>query len=608
MYGSSCPELYFQGLSDEVSHESFYLLRNIVFMMSQIVFPKEIRVFKDHLSSETLILLEGALSKLSREKDHISLNDWYTIVKEIQIKNNINSTGLWALMAKLAWILTDTTFFSSSLNLIKKLKKSDLLNFYIGIGIAEYIDFGRGFAIIEENFPALQSEKDPSLLLDTVTPYALILNNSDNHKKLKKVNKDLQARFKIKATTNLTKIPQLIPIHLFTKEKGSKLSDEERSILLSSVREHGNNLDIAIAYTMLSSKDDKSSHLYNMMSSIKHLDKINANYRLIIAYTNYAIHLSSQTGLEGAREYFDKAIKIATKLSEENIERSPLAVYPLSQLAETMTNCGKLDDAHDTFKELKKVSTFYNSIMYQTGAEFGLAFIDFLRLRNESAVDHIKDGLSVITKSLNDELISNYQLKFAELLIDLNKASDAEEIISLQARKDLDNCSSVFYKYVRSKLELYNHNIGIAKSLLSEVKEEPDKCKNLQPSILFLLTECYLYQHKISENDELLSIAHKTIEEGLTQIEDAPRIAKGKWLMAILLVAQGKIYEAEDILIELTSEKIGRVPRINILAEELLDTIRQRRVERVDVSPISNIKDVVRYLRDVKTFVELDSR
>ncbi|MHA1995186.1 MAG: hypothetical protein ACW97Z_11635, partial [Candidatus Hodarchaeales archaeon] len=100
----------------------------------------------------------------------------------------------------------------------------------------------------------------------------------------------------------------------------------------------------------------------------------------------------------------------------------------------------------------------------------------------------------------------------------------------------------------------------------------------------------------------------KTIETGLQNITDAPRVAKGKWLNSILLMAQGKMYEAEDLLLELTSDKKAKVPRIFKLAENMLDGIRQRRVETVDISPISNIKDVVRYLRDAKTFIELDSR
>ena len=576
--------------------------------MSQIVFPSEIRVFKDDLSPETLTLLEQSLANQTKKNKYITLGDWYTTLKEIQKKISITSTSILALMAKLAWILADTSFFSSDLISDKDLRKSTLLKFYIGMGIAEFLDFDRGFSMLEESFLALQSNGASSYLLDVTTPYALILNNSDNYKYLKKVNKELKSRFNIESIDHFKKNPQLIPLHLFSEGKGSKICDEDRNTLLSSVQEHGNNLDIAISYTMLTSKEDKSNYLLNVMSSIKHLSKIKANYRLIIAYTNYAINLGSQTGLEGAREYFDKALQLAAKLSNAKDNSGPLAVYPLSQLAELMIHCGELDNAHETFKELKKVSAITNNIMYQTGAEFGLAYIDFLRLRNESAMDHIKDGLSVLSKSTNDDLICHYELKFAELLLDLNNVSDAEDILSMLSKRDLDDCSLVFYKYIQSKFELNNHNIGTARSLLSEIKDETSKCKHLQPSILFSLTECYLYQHKISENDELLSIAHKTIEEGLKQIEDTPRIAKGKWLMAILLVAQGKFFEAEDILIELTTEKIGKVPRIIVLAEDLLDAIRQRRVESVDVSPISNIKDVVRYLRDVKTFIELDSR
>ncbi len=576
--------------------------------MSKLVFPSEIKAFEDILSSETLKLLVDTLLEQSREREIITLSDWYTSVKEIQKEKKINSPDFLALMAKLAWILTDVDFFFNHLIWENSLKQSELLNFYIGVGITEYIDFSHGYSITEESFQGLISKNDPILLLDAVTPYALILNNSDNHKHLKKVNKDLCAKFNIETTKQLTKIPQLIPIHLFSEGKGSKLIDEERTNLLSSVRGHGNNLDIAIAYSMLASKEDKPSQLYNSMCSINHLSKINANYRLLIAYTNYANRLSSQTGLEDAREYLEKALEMAKKLSSEKEETSPLAVYPLSQLAELMINCGELDDAHDTFKELQNVSARYNNIMYQTGAEFGLAYIDFLRLHNDSAVKHVKDGLSVLSQSTNDESINYFKLKFAELYLDLNRGSKAEEILTSMAERKLDDCSSVFYKYLRSKIELSNHNLGMAKTLLSEAKDETEKCDKLRTSILFSLTECYLYQHKISENDELLSVALKTIEEGLQQIEDAPRLAKGKWLMAILLVAQGKIFEAEDILVELTSEKIGRVPRIIIRAEELLDTIRQRRVESVDISPISNIKDVVRYLRDVKTFVELDSR
>ena len=148
----------------------------------------------------------------------------------------------------------------------------------------------------------------------------------------------------------------------------------------------------------------------------------------------------------------------------------------------------------------------------------------------------------------------------------------------------------------------------MAKSLLGDVLLNSEECKEIRSSVLFALTEGYLYEYRISEDINILSTAQKTIEDGLQTITDAPRVAKGKWLSSVLLMAQGKMYAAEDLLIELTSEKKAKVPRILKLAAELLDRIRQQRIESVDISPISNIKDVVRYLRDAKSFIELDSR
>ncbi|MHA2318503.1 MAG: hypothetical protein ACXAC6_12195 [Candidatus Hodarchaeales archaeon] len=137
---------------------------------------------------------------------------------------------------------------------------------------------------------------------------------------------------------------------------------------------------------------------------------------------------------------------------------------------------------------------------------------------------------------------------------------------------------------------------------------ESELCSSLRSTLLIALTECYLYEYRLTQENDILHTAQKTIEEGLQQITDTPRKAKGEWLTAVLLLAQGKIYEAEDILLDLNTDGAGNVPRIMKLAEQMLDEIRQQRVERVDISPISNIKDVVRYLRDAKTFAELDSR
>ena len=44
------------------------------------------------------------------------------------------------------------------------------------------------------------------------------------------------------------------------------------------------------------------------------------------------------------------------------------------------------------------------------------------------------------------------------------------------------------------------------------------------------------------------------------------------------------------------------------LAENLLDTLRDSRVGSSTVSPISNVRDVLRYLRDAKTLMEYNPR
>jgi hypothetical protein len=344
------------------------------------------------------------------------------------------------------------------------------------------------------------------------------------------------------------------------------------------------------------------------MSAFKHLSEIGAKHRLVIAYTNYANFLGMKSGIGSAREYFLKALNIANNLTPNQEHPGPLAAYPLSQLAQMQIECGELDSAGETFSKLQDVAKVFNNSMYQARAEFGLAYIAFLLLDNESALDYAKKGLDIAEQSLTHELRYHYELKFAELLLDLNKQDDAEIFLSKLDEREFSECSTLYYQYIKGKFELNRHNIGLARNILENVLVNSEMCKEIRASVLFALTEGYLYEYRISEDVSILTTAQNTIESGLQNITDAPRVAKGKWLTAILLMAQGKMYEAEDLLLNLTAEKKAKVPRIFKLAEELLDRIRQRRVESVDVSPISNIKDVVRYLRDAKTFIELDSR
>jgi tetratricopeptide (TPR) repeat protein len=576
--------------------------------MNYFRFPPEIQVFETRLSPSLLELIKNSLSELSISLEEIKLKDWYKCVTDLYQKEESDSSILLALIAKLAWILADTEFFISKIPVSESLKEAPLALIYIGIGITELIDFKQGFPFIEEGYNLLKSQNDLDALLDIATPYALILNNSDNKERLKFVNNELQTLFMIKTEEDLVTKPQLIPCYLFGQKKEHKISPERHQTLLSAAIDSKDNLNIALTHTLLRKEKGEADEVYDAMTSIKHLDQINARYRLIIAYTNYGRNLGSKVGLQEAKEYFKKAISIANHISIDKGHPNPLTVYPLSQSAEMQIECGELDKAEDTFHQLQKAAAVYNNSMYQANAEFGLAYVAFLLLQNESALNHAKKGLSYAEKLQNDHLTDHYKLKYTNLLVELNKLEEAREILISLSESNLDPCASVLYKYIKGKVELQSHNIGSARLLLQESLTESSECKSLRSSILFALTEGYLYEYRISEDDQILTTAQETLEKGLQDIKDIPKIVKGKWLNAVLLIAQGKIYEAEDLLLEIVSRKKGMVPRIFRLAEELLDDIRQRRVERVDVSPLSNIKDVVRYLRDAKSFIELDSR
>jgi tetratricopeptide (TPR) repeat protein len=574
--------------------------------MNQIEFPAEIKVFESKLSSSTLHLLREKVSKSNAVPSDIKLIDWYRSVNALHKEHDFNSANFWALTAKLAWILTDVEFFNSDLSILNKFGDSPLLSCYVATGLAEYVNFEKGLRLFEENFNLLLLEKDTESVLDLATPYALILNNSDKHDQLKLVyDKILNLMRDIKGKDIES---QILPIKLFCSKKNMQMDQNQKNELIARVISSQNNLNIALVYTLLSSMKDETLHIFHMMSSFKHLSSIDARYRLIIAYTNYANYLGSKSSLEEAQVYFSKASKLAKAFTPKNHELGALAVYPFSQLAQMQVGRGHLDKAEQSYVLLHKAAIIYNSVMYQVLAILGLAYVAFLQTESETALQQIDRGISVIEESQNIDLKKHYSLKFSELLMDLGNFQKATEMLQSVGENELSNCSLLFYNFLQGKLELGKHNLGTAKSLLEKTLNDCEECPSLRSSLMFALTECYIYEYRLSQNIEILQTAQKTIEEGLQQITDTPRKAKGKWLTAVLLLTQGKIFEAEDTLLELTTDGTGRVPRIMKLAEQMLEGIRQQRVERVDISPISNIKDVVRYLRDAKSFVGLDSR
>ncbi len=252
--------------------------------MRQIIFPPEIQAFETRLSSKTLKLLKKSIANFLKDKSELKLENWYELVRELQVQHNIDSPSLWALTAKLAWILTDLEFFASHRSLLNKFKKTPLLTCYIGLGLAEFIDYERGLTLLEKGFEEIKLAMDKDAIIDIITPYSLILSNSDNHEKLVSVYDEIRDLLRIESASPITQYPFLIPVYLFVNKKKKKYDYKKRDELLSSILKTGNNLDCALTYTLLSSDEDEASHLHNVMSSFKHLSAIGAKNRSIIAY------------------------------------------------------------------------------------------------------------------------------------------------------------------------------------------------------------------------------------------------------------------------------------------------------------------------------------
>ena len=77
---------------------------------------------------------------------------------------------------------------------------------------------------------------------------------------------------------------------------------------------------------------------------------------------------------------------------------------------------------------------------------------------------------------------------------------------------------------------------------------------------------------------------------------------------AVADIEKGVDEEAEELLETLTGDSSKSIPRFQSLAEKLLENIRDTRAGSANISPITNIRDVLRYLRDAKTMIESQPR
>ncbi|MHA2109630.1 MAG: hypothetical protein ACW99R_18125, partial [Candidatus Hodarchaeales archaeon] len=199
--------------------------------MRQIIFPPEIQAYESRLSSKTRNLLTKAISAYLEDNPQLKLENWYEVVRKLQFEHHLNSPNLWAMIAKLAWILTDIEFFISNQILLKKFKDASLLTCNIGLGLAEYFDFEQGLTLLEKGFDELKVDIDKEAIMDIITPYSLVLNNSDNYEKLVSLFEEVQKLMEFDSGHSITKFPQLIPIYLFVNKKKKKFDIKQRDEL-----------------------------------------------------------------------------------------------------------------------------------------------------------------------------------------------------------------------------------------------------------------------------------------------------------------------------------------------------------------------------------------
>ena len=343
-------------------------------------------------------------------------------------------------------------------------------------------------------------------------------------------------------------------------------------------------------------------------AAIKEYQLINANNRLIIAYTNLASFYSSKAKYTEATEFLSKATSLAASLSK-NID-SGLSIYPLIQKAWFLVEQGELKEAKESFNlVLEKTKTFYHSL-YQIKVEFGLANIFFLESKDDLALRHAKAAISIVEEieSRDPQYQHHFHLKYASLLIDLNKVDELPGIFETINVNNLKSCSKAYYHYIQGKYEFRIHNISIAKGFIEEAMKYTEDCPDLRSNLLYTQAEIYLNEYRLSEDPQVLQEAQNMITESLEKLKGVPERTKGQCLLAIMLSAQGRIEEAEELLENLTTDSAKSIPRFRILAEKLLDNFHKSRVGTAPLSPITNIRDALRYLRDAKTLINSQSR
>ncbi|MFX1504603.1 MAG: tetratricopeptide repeat protein [Promethearchaeota archaeon] len=577
--------------------------------MKRIEFPAELAIFGDRISDHWIEIISNGLSKIQEEDSIPKLDDWYFVIRNFLENEEKSPSILWALCSKIAWIQADIKFFVNKSDFLVKEAENQsdsLLLSYVGAGITELINSDNGITLIGKGFSQLEASKDWPALFDVATPYILLLSNANQITTLEKVYFSIKRIFEdvLKSDSNYQHL--FLPVQTFAAKKSIEKTQINLLDALEVVKQSQHHLNTGLMNTLISHNEEGDVFKRHLEAAIQEYQLINANNRLIIAYTNFASYYASKAKHDEASEYLSKATSLTALLSEEEND-SGISVYPLIQKAWLLVEQGQLQKAKNLFNLVLEKTKAFHSSLYQIKVEFGFAYVFFLESQDDLALTHAKTALSIFEQTESKDK-HDFQLKYASLLIDLNKLDEIPSIFEAINVNDLKSCSKAYYYYIQGKYEFHIHNIGIAKEFLEKAMEQTENCPDLRSNLLYTQAEIYLNEYRLSEDPKVLKEAQNKITESLEKLIGIPERTKGQCLLAIMLSAQGRIEEAEELLETLTTDSPKTIPRFRILAEKLLDNIHKSRVGAAPLSPITNIRDALRYLRDAKTLIDSQSR
>jgi tetratricopeptide (TPR) repeat protein len=572
----------------------------------KLAFPTEIAYYKDRIDPTWQEKISTGLSETEQKAD---LTLWYELIRNLLTQETAAPSVIWGLAAKLAWILTDIKFFTEHVDSLQKEYHNDpLLQFWLAAGIAEFLDSQSGLESLKLAHDGIVSMNDWQALLNVAAVYGCITLNCDAKSQFQESYFTVKRVFEEELKSDLTYHHLFIPLQLFARNEKLESIDIDPESLIKKMKNSNHRLYTAWTYNFLSKEQDEDGTTRFLESSIEELQKIEASFRLIIAYTNLSHFLFEKGKPEEANRYLSTSLSLIEETTQNHPGADGLFLYTMTTNAWMNLEQGKIEEARLILEDAQQRADTYHSPHYQVKTGIGLAYTTFLSLQHERTLEYINQVLEII-EYFEPERQSGGLFKCIDLLLDLNQFEKAKDLLDRIDVDQLKKCSIPTYYYIRGKLEFSRYNVGIGKEFLIKAMQDENvkDCGDLGSELRFQTAQCYLHEYKLSEDKNVLVKAQELIEDGLKEISDVPTKAKGLCLSAILLTAQERFEEAEEILERIISSSEFTIPRFQEMAESIWDSIRDARAGMVS-SPISHFKDMVRYVREAKTMVDTRPR